>query len=205
MASLETEPPLGLYVHLPWCVVKCPYCDFNSHELRGELKVDAYTDALLTDWDSERERVQGRELSTVFFGGGTPSLFPAAAVARVLQATGVDSVRAEVTLEANPGAAEHDAFSAYRDAGVNRLSLGVQSFDDQKLRALGRVHDGAAARRAIERARRAGFENFNIDLMVGLPGQTLGDALGDLDQALAFEPTHVSHYQLTLEPGTPFS
>ncbi|MEL7451658.1 MAG: radical SAM family heme chaperone HemW [Pseudomonadota bacterium] len=203
-AGIDPHIPLGLYVHLPWCVAKCPYCDFNSHELRGELKSDAYTAALLADFARERTLIGDRAVETVFFGGGTPSLFPADTVAKVLAAAAVEGGGAEVTLEANPGASERGSFAAFRAAGVNRISLGVQSFDDGQLRALGRIHDAGEAQRAIRQVRDAGFANFNIDLMFGLPGQTVNGALDDLRAALAFEPPHLSHYQLTLEPGTPF-
>ena len=204
LADINLQIPVGLYVHLPWCVAKCPYCDFNSHELRGELKSDAYTGALLADFTRERALIGDRPVETVFFGGGTPSLFPAETVAQVLAAAGVEGSEAEVTLEANPGASERGSFAAFRAAGVSRISLGVQSFDNQQLETLGRIHDAGEAKRAIQQVRDAGFSNFNIDLMFGLPGQTVEGALDDLRAALAFEPPHLSHYQLTLEPGTPF-
>jgi oxygen-independent coproporphyrinogen-3 oxidase len=200
-------PPLSLYVHLPWCVRKCPYCDFNSHPLRGELPVGEYVDALLADLEQDAALVEGRIVRTVFFGGGTPSLFPPAAIARLLAAlrARLDCAdNLEVTLEANPGTVEHGSFRDYRDAGVNRLSLGVQSFRRRHLIALGRIHDERAAHAAIEQAHAAGFDNFNIDLMYGLPGQDVEDAIADVRTACAHAPAHVSHYQLTLEPGTPF-
>jgi putative oxygen-independent coproporphyrinogen III oxidase len=200
-------PPLSLYVHLPWCVRKCPYCDFNSYESRGALPETEYVDALLRDLRSERPLAQGRRVTSIFIGGGTPSLFSGAGVARLLEgiATELDvAAGAEITLEANPGAAEAGRFAAFRAAGVNRLSIGIQSFRDTQLRTLGRVHDGTEARQAIELARSAGFDNLNLDLMYGLPGDDIDGALADLEQALAFAPTHLSWYQLTLEPNTAF-
>lgn len=205
-------PPLSLYVHLPWCVAKCPYCDFNSHALpavmNNTLPEKAYVDALLADLELELPRIWGRTVHTVFFGGGTPSLFSAISIERILN--GVAALvklapNAEITLEANPGTVEHDRFEAYRAAGVNRISLGIQSFNNQHLQALGRVHDGDQARVAIEAVRQAGFDNFNLDLMWALPGQTVEQAMQDVEQALAFEPPHVSHYQLTIEPNTVFA
>lgn len=202
-------PPLSLYVHLPWCVRKCPYCDFNSHEFRGGTPpFDAYVDALLADLDQDLPLVWGRTVHSVFFGGGTPSLFPADAIERILQ--GVSSrlrfaPQAEITLETNPGTAEHGRFEDYRRAGVNRLSFGIQTFDDACLKRLGRIHDSAQAVAAVELARRAGFDNFNLDLMYALPGQTLEMAMDDVRRAIALTPTHISHYQLTLEPNTVFA
>ncbi len=195
-------PPLALYVHLPWCVRKCPYCDFNSHALRAEIPQDDYVEALLRDLEYELARARGRRIETVFLGGGTPSLFSPEAIARlVARALAPD---AEITLEANPGSADAGRFAGYRQAGVNRLSIGVQSFDDEKLKALGRIHGRAEALGAIAAARAAGFDNFNLDLMFGLPGQTLEEALADVAQALACAPAHLSVYQLTIEPNTPF-
>ncbi|WP_263261362.1 radical SAM family heme chaperone HemW [Pseudomonas sp. RIT-PI-S] len=207
MSPLPTLPPLALYIHIPWCVRKCPYCDFNSHAAGPDLPEDAYVSALLDDLDRELPAALGRPLTSIFFGGGTPSLFSAAALGRLL-----DGIRArialaadaEVTLEANPGTFEQDKFIAYRETGINRLSIGVQSFQADKLAALGRIHNGDEALRAAEMARRAGFDNFNMDLMHGLPGQSLEEALGDLRQAIALAPTHLSWYQLTLEPNTVF-
>ena len=201
-------PPLALYVHLPWCVRKCPYCDFNSYQQRGALPFDAYVDALLADLDQDLPLVWGRTITSVFFGGGTPSLFPPAAIDRFLQQASARlrfAPALEITLETNPGTAEHGRFEHYRAAGVNRLSFGVQSFDDECLRKLGRIHDSAQAEAAIRLARDAGYDNFNIDLMYALPGQTLAMALHDLERALALRPTHLSHYQLTLEPNTAFA
>ena len=204
---LPALPPLALYVHLPWCLRKCPYCDFNSHERGGELPVDRYLGALRCDLEAALPFVWGRRLYSVFIGGGTPSLFAPEAIDRLLC-----DVRAllpldpgcEITLEANPGTFERERFRGYRKAGVTRLSVGVQSFDDAALRALGRVHDGAQARAAVEEARDA-FETFNIDLMYALPGQTLAALDADLRTALAFAPPHLSVYHLTIEPNTFFA
>jgi putative oxygen-independent coproporphyrinogen III oxidase len=200
-------PPLSLYVHLPWCVRKCPYCDFNSHEAKGAVPEDAYVDALLADLDQDLPRVVGRELVSIFFGGGTPSLFAPTAIGRVIAAARECLPCApdlEITLEANPGTVEQARFEGYRAAGVNRLSLGIQSFDDRQLKALGRIHGAAEARRAVTAARAAGFDNFNLDLMYALPQQTVQAARADLEQAIALEPAHISYYQLTLEPNTLF-
>ncbi|HEY6611516.1 MAG TPA: radical SAM family heme chaperone HemW [Pseudomonas sp.] len=200
-------PPLALYIHIPWCVRKCPYCDFNSHAAGPELPEEAYVDALLADLDIDLPAAHGRELASIFFGGGTPSLFSARALDRLLR--GVEQRLAfapdiEITLEANPGTFEQAKFVDYRALGINRLSIGVQSFHSAQLKALGRIHDGDEAIRAAEMARRAGFDNFNLDLMHGLPGQDVEGALADLRQAIALEPTHLSWYQLTLEPNTVF-
>jgi len=200
-------PPLTLYVHIPWCVRKCPYCDFNSHAAAGPLPEAAYVAALCADLESELPWVQGRRLRSVFFGGGTPSLFSAQAIGTILEAAASRIGFAEgieITLEANPGTAEAARFRDYRAVGVNRLSIGVQSFSDPALAALGRIHSGAQALRAVEFARRAGFERLNLDLMHGLPGQTEREALADLERALALDPGHVSWYQLTIEPNTQF-
>ncbi len=203
-----TTPPLTLYVHLPWCVRKCPYCDFNSHQARGELPFDAYVDALLADLDHDLPLAWGRPVHAIFFGGGTPSLFPPAAIDRFLQGA---SARLrlmpglEVTLETNPGTAEHGRFADYLAAGVNRLSFGIQSFDDGCLQRLGRIHDSAQAEAAVQQARDAGFDNFNLDLMYALPGQDLAMAERDVARAIALDPAHISHYQLTLEPNTLFA
>lgn len=211
MAEAEARlatPPLGLYVHLPWCARKCPYCDFNSHVHAGALPERRYLDALLADLERQAARVAGRRLVSVFIGGGTPSLFSAEAVARLLEAARAAlpcAPELEITLEANPGSAEAARFADYRAAGVNRLSLGVQSFHDHLLERIGRVHDARDARRAFEFARRAGFARINIDLMFALPGQTLAEAVADIEEAVALGPEHLSHYQLTLEPGTAFA
>lgn len=200
-------PPLSLYVHLPWCVQKCPYCDFNSHALKSVIPAARYVEALLADLENDLPMVWGRPVHSVFFGGGTPSLFSAADIDRLL--AGVRSrlplaPGAEITLEANPGTVEYDSFSAYRDAGINRVSLGVQSFDDELLKAIGRIHGRDEVERAIASIRAAELQNFNLDLMFGLPGQSLEAAVDDAKAALAHAPTHLSHYQLTLEPNTAF-
>jgi oxygen-independent coproporphyrinogen-3 oxidase len=200
-------PPISLYVHLPWCVRKCPYCDFNSHPAPQSLPERQYVEALLEDLENDLARVAGRALISVFFGGGTPSLFSPEAIARLLEAVRnmiPFASGAEVTLEANPGTIEHGRFSEYRAAGVNRVSLGAQSFDSRQLERLGRIHSAGEITRAVEELRRAGLENFNLDLMYGLPDQTPAQALADIEAALALEPAHISHYQLTLEPGTVF-
>ncbi len=201
-------PPLSLYVHLPWCVRKCPYCDFNSHEARGPLPFDAYVDALLADLDQDLPLAWGRTVHSVFFGGGTPSLFPADAIDRFLQGASARLRFApglEITLETNPGTAEHGRFGDYRRAGVNRISFGIQSFDNGCLQRLGRIHDSAQAEAAVKLAQDAGLDNLNLDLMYALPGQTLAMAEADVERALALAPAHVSHYQLTLEPNTVFA
>ncbi len=203
-----TTPPLSLYVHLPWCVRKCPYCDFNSHEGRGPLPFAAYVDALVADLEHDLPLVWGRTVQTIFFGGGTPSLFPADAIDAFLQAAGARlrlAPNLEITLETNPGTAEHGRFEHYRTAGVNRISFGVQSFDDGCLRRLGRIHDSAQAEAAVKLAQDAGFDNFNLDLMYALPGQSLAMAEYDVERAIALQPAHLSHYQLTLEPNTVFA
>jgi oxygen-independent coproporphyrinogen-3 oxidase len=203
-----TTPPLSLYVHLPWCVRKCPYCDFNSHEAKGALPFAAYVDALVADLDFDLPLAWGRTVHTVFFGGGTPSLFPPEAIDAFLQAASARlrfAPNLEITLETNPGTAEHGRFDRYRAAGVNRLSFGIQSFDDGCLQRLGRIHDSAQAEAAVKLAQDAGFDNFNLDLMYALPGQTLAMAGHDIERALALQPTHISHYQLTLEPNTLFA
>jgi oxygen-independent coproporphyrinogen-3 oxidase len=210
--QLPALPPLSLYVHLPWCLKKCPYCDFNSHPLPGNADAAArqqgrYLDAVLADLESSLPLVWGRRVHSVFIGGGTPSLFAPEAIDRLIA-----SVRArlllepgcEITLEANPGTFERQRFAAFRAAGVTRLSIGVQSFDDAMLGSIGRVHDGAQARAAAEEAARS-FDTFNIDLMYALPGQTLAGLERDLSIALEFSPPHLSVYHLTVEPGTPFA
>jgi putative oxygen-independent coproporphyrinogen III oxidase len=201
--------PLALYVHLPWCVRKCPYCDFNSHALPSSgLPERAYLAALLDDLEHASRDAAGRRIVSVFFGGGTPSLFSPMAVGAVLErARSLLGLAAdvEVTLEANPGTIEHGRFEDYAAAGVNRVSLGAQSFEDGILQRLGRIHGAGDIERAVREVRRAGIANFNLDLMYALPGQDLAGALSDLDRALDLGPTHVSHYQLTLEPSTPFA
>ncbi|MEW5836265.1 MAG: radical SAM family heme chaperone HemW [Pseudomonadota bacterium] len=206
-------PPLALYVHMPWCVKKCPYCDFNSHGLRDAPPPYAdYVDALLADLDADLAdfgvALHGRQIVSVFFGGGTPSLFAPELVARFL-----DGARerlafaddAEITLETNPGTVEHGRFDGYLAAGVNRLSFGIQSFDDDKLKRLGRIHSAGEAEAAVKSAQDAGYANINLDLMYALPQQTLDGALADVARAVALSPTHISHYQLTLEPNTAFA
>ena len=199
-------PPLGLYIHLPWCERKCPYCDFNSHEL-SERPERAYVDTLLRDLDNDLSLAKDRVVDTVFIGGGTPSLFQVSAIDTLLRGIKNSvtlSVDAEITLEANPGSAEADKFIGLKEAGINRLSIGVQSFADAQLNALGRVHDREQALRAIALARQAGFDNFNLDLMHGLPGQSLQGATEDLKQAISTGAPHISWYQLTIEPNTIF-
>ena len=199
-------PPLALYAHLPWCVRKCPYCDFNSHEKQDALPEVAYVDALVADLEGLLPSVWGRRLRSVFIGGGTPSLFAPESIDRLLAAVRARlplEPGAEVTLEANPGTAEAGRFRGYRAAGVNRLSLGIQSFDDAKLKALGRIHSADEARRAIGMAQET-FDNVNLDVMYGLPGQTLAEARADVAEGLRFGTTHFSAYQLTLEPNTVF-
>jgi putative oxygen-independent coproporphyrinogen III oxidase len=200
-------PPLALYVHMPWCVRKCPYCDFNSHAAPESIPQQQYVDALIEDLALDAAAAQGRALESVFFGGGTPSLFAPEQVGRFLQAARAQvpfAADVEITLEANPGTIEHGRFSGYRDAGINRVSLGAQTFDAAHLQTLGRIHGSGDIARAVEEVGRAGIENFNLDLMYGLPQQSLQQALADLDAALALGPAHLSHYQLTLEPGTVF-
>jgi putative oxygen-independent coproporphyrinogen III oxidase len=203
---LATLPLLALYVHVPWCARKCPYCDFNSHALREALPEDAYVDALIADLEAALPSIWGRRVHSIFFGGGTPSLLSAAALDRLLAALRARlplAADAEITLEANPGSAEADKFREYRAAGVNRLSIGIQSFNPRRLQLLGRVHNDREARRAIEIARES-FENFNLDLMYALPEQTFAQAEADVMEALAAGPAHLSFYHLTLEPNTAF-
>ncbi|MDR6176899.1 putative oxygen-independent coproporphyrinogen III oxidase [Pseudomonas sp. SORGH_AS 211] len=207
MTQVFALPPLALYIHIPWCVRKCPYCDFNSHAAGPTLPEAEYVDALLADLDNDLAHVHGRPLTSIFFGGGTPSLFSAEALGRLLDGVARRLAFApdiEITLEANPGTFEQAKFVAYRGLGINRLSIGIQSFQDAKLKALGRIHGREEAIRAADRARAAGFDNFNLDLMHGLPAQSVADALGDLEQAIALAPTHLSWYQLTMEPNTVF-
>ncbi|KAF1007027.1 MAG: Oxygen-independent coproporphyrinogen-III oxidase-like protein YqeR [Luteibacter sp.] len=205
-------PPLSLYVHMPWCVRKCPYCDFNSHGVRGTPEYATYVDVLLADLDADLrdfgDAIGGRKIETVFFGGGTPSLFMPDLIGCFL-----DGARerlpfargAEITLETNPGTVEHGRFDGYLAAGVNRISFGVQSFDNDKLHRLGRIHSANEAADAVRQAQDAGIDNINIDLMYALPQQDLAGALHDVDRAVALQPTHISHYQLTLEPNTAFA
>lgn len=207
MQQFSELPPLSLYIHLPWCIKKCPYCDFNSHESKTGLPETDYLAALLRDLDAQLPSVWGRAIHSIFIGGGTPSLFSPDSINRLLS-----DLRArlnlhpdlEITMEANPGTAEQEKFSGFREAGVNRLSIGVQSFNNAHLKNLGRIHSANEAIKAVEMAHKAGFENLNIDLMYGLPGQTTGQATGDIQCALALAPTHISFYQLTIEPNTYF-
>ena len=203
--------PLSLYVHLPWCERKCPYCDFNSHPSVGGMDEGQYVDALIRDLEhnlsTQPEFLASRPIESVFFGGGTPSLFSASGIARILESASqrlsfADDI--EITLEANPGSSEQARFRGYRDAGVNRLSIGIQSLDETKLKKLGRIHNRDEALHAAESARAAGFDNFNLDLMFALPEQNLEQAASDLQQIVDLAPTHISYYQLTLEPGTHF-
>jgi len=201
-------PPLALYVHFPWCVRKCPYCDFNSYTLQGQLAQEPYLARLTRDLEAQAPQVAGREVTSVFFGGGTPSLFPPEAIGRVLQAARrvlVFAPDAEVTLEANPGTIERGAFRDYRAQGVTRVSLGAQSFDERTLGTLGRIHSPRETRIAAAELHQAGLSNFNLDLMYALPGQDVASAVRDVEEALALCPAHLSHYQLTLEPGTLFA
>lgn len=209
MSKQSISQAISVYIHIPWCVRKCPYCDFNSHALRDQLPEKKYVDCLLEDFTQELDKApsQNYAIQTIFFGGGTPSLFSPESIQAIL--TGIDQLiplnsDCEITLEANPGTVEQARFIGFRQAGINRLSLGIQSFNNEKLIRLGRIHDGMEAIKAIEAAKNAGFDNFNLDLMFGLPQQTLEDALEDLNTAIAQEPTHLSWYQLTLEPNTLF-
>ncbi|PHM64399.1 coproporphyrinogen III oxidase [Xenorhabdus stockiae] len=200
-------PPLSLYIHIPWCVQKCPYCDFNSHALKGDVPHQEYVEHLLTDLRHDLPMVEGREVSTIFIGGGTPSLLSAEGMQRLLD--GVRellplSPQAEITMEANPGTVEADRFSAYQQAGINRISIGVQSFGSDKLIRLGRIHGPEEAKRAARLTAGLGLRSFNLDLMHGLPNQTLDEALNDLRQAIELSPPHLSWYQLTIEPNTSF-
>jgi putative oxygen-independent coproporphyrinogen III oxidase len=199
--------PLALYVHMPWCVRKCPYCDFNSHQLKSGQPDASYIDALIRDFELEAPRVKGRTIDSVFFGGGTPSLFAPSEFARLIGAL-KERIEfaddAEITLEANPGTIERGKFQGYAEAGINRVSLGAQSFDANALKALGRIHSAADTHRAVEELRAAKLGNFNLDLMYALPQQSLQQALHDVEIAISLKPSHISYYQLTLEPGTVF-
>ncbi len=204
--QLTALPPLSLYIHIPWCIKKCPYCDFNSHSLKNGLPEEAYIDALLTDLQLELPNIWGRPVETIFFGGGTPSLFQAESIDRLL--SGVRSLlrlqpEAEITLEANPGTFEIEKFQGFKDAGITRLSIGVQSFNDDMLARLGRVHNGKEALSAIDTALKL-FDKVNIDLMYALPNQTVQTALNDVQTAIATGVSHISAYHLTMEPNTPF-
>ncbi len=207
LRTVTSLPPLSLYIHLPWCVRKCPYCDFNSHQAGDDIDESAYIEALQRDLDTELPFVAGRSLQSIFIGGGTPSLFSAAGIADIL-----DNCRRhiafdetiEVTMEANPGTFEQQKFEGFRQAGVNRLSIGIQSFHADHLRSLGRIHDDREAHRAVDIAQQAGFDNINLDLMFALPAQTTGQAVNDVQTACAKQVQHISHYQLTIEPNTYF-
>jgi putative oxygen-independent coproporphyrinogen III oxidase len=204
--TLTALPPLSLYIHIPWCVRKCPYCDFNSHESRTAIPESDYVDALILDLEQALPLIWGRKVHSIFFGGGTPSIFSPDAIDRILSAVRARvplTYEAEITLEANPGTVDEARFAGFRDAGVNRLSLGIQSFNSRHLTALGRIHDEAQARSAAEIALQT-FERVNLDLMYALPEQSMDQALSDVRTALALSPTHLSCYHLTLEPNTPF-
>lgn len=206
-ALLAIEIPLSLYVHLPWCIRKCPYCDFNSYQTDGSIPEDQYIEALLTDLQRQVDAVKGRTIISVFIGGGTPSLFSARSIQRLLAAIHADlwlADDAEITIEANPDSLDQQNFTGFRRAGVNRISIGAQSFHNDLLRRLGRIHDAQAALDAVSTARAAGFENINIDLMYALPEQTLQAAGHDVQQAVSLHPAHISYYQLTIEPDTHF-
>ena len=208
MPSFSALPPLSLYIHFPWCIEKCPYCDFNSHALKNELAADDYINCLILDLENELPNIWGRSIQTIFMGGGTPSLFPAESIERLIQALRARlnfSPEIEITLEANPGTVDQSQFVGYRQAGINRLSMGIQSFNDSMLKKLGRIHNSQQAITAIEAAQQAGFTNYNLDLMFGLPGQTNEQMLQDLQTAIEFNPPHISHYQLTIEPNTLFA
>jgi len=207
MQKFSAEIPLSLYIHIPWCVRKCPYCDFNSHAARDTIPEDLYVEALLQELDQQIIHLENRPIISIFFGGGTPSLFTPQAIEKIL--AGVQrrlrlTTNIEITLEANPGTVDEARFAGFRQAGVNRLSIGIQSLQNEKLQALGRIHHREHALRAVDAAINAGFDNFNLDFMHGLPGQSIADALDDLNDGLAFQPPHLSWYQLTIEPNTFF-
>ncbi len=207
MPEFTVLPPLSLYIHLPWCVKKCPYCDFNSHTFESGLPEEEYINSLIVDLEFQLPSIWGRRIVSVFIGGGTPSLFSAVSIQKIM-----NTLRShlnclpnmEVTMEANPGTVEQEKFNGFFAAGINRLSIGVQSFEDEKLQALGRIHNASEALNAVAVARQAGFENINLDLMFGLPGQSAEQGLNDLQQAIDLKPQHISWYQLTIEPNTFF-
>ncbi len=208
MRHFTEYPPVTLYIHFPWCVKKCPYCDFNSHAARDEIPEKQYIDALIADLEQHAPDIWGRSIESIFIGGGTPSLISAEGIDRLLgQVRALSKLEptAEITLEANPGTFEQQRFQDFRTIGINRLSIGIQSFNDDHLKTLGRIHDANNAIAACETARHAGFDNFNIDLMHGLPNQTAAEAIQDVKQAISLQPTHLSYYQLTLEPNTLFA
>lgn len=208
MSFQFTAPiPLGLYIHLPWCVKKCPYCDFNSYARPEKIPDTTYVDALLKDLEHHLPEIWGRRIQSIFLGGGTPSLFPAREIKRLL--SGIRAMLpvtpgCEITLEANPGTVEQERFNGFREAGVNRLSIGIQSFNDRHLKSLGRIHDSSEAQKAAEIAASSGFQSMNLDFMFGLPKQSLEECLQDLEAAIRLQPQHISFYQLTLEPNTEF-
>ncbi len=207
MFQFTELPPLGLYIHFPWCVRKCPYCDFNSHEFKQGIPEKEYIHALVADLEHELPAIWGRSIHSIFMGGGTPSLFSPESLDQLLSALRARlniAASTEITLEANPGTVEKDRFREFRAIGINRLSIGVQSFNDDHLAKLGRIHNAREAIRAAEAAHDAGFDNFNLDLMYGLPDQTPQQAASDIQTAIDLEPTHISHYQLTIEPNTWF-
>ena len=207
MFNFTSLPPLALYIHFPWCVQKCPYCDFNSHELKKELDEKKYIDALINDLEQELPLFWGRSISSIFMGGGTPSLFSPESIDQLISALRARLTFApdiEISMEANPGTIELGKFKEFSSAGINRLSIGIQSFNDDKLEKLGRIHGRKEAIRAAELAHDAGFNSFNLDLMYGLPDQSLAQAVDDIETAIALEPKHLSHYQLTIEPNTFF-
>lgn len=207
MFNFVSQPPLSLYVHFPWCVRKCPYCDFNSHAVKAPLDEDRYIQALLRDLEQDLPKIWGRRVISVFMGGGTPSLFSPEAIESFLSAARARlglHPDAEITLEANPGTVDYAKFAEFRSAGVNRLSIGVQSFNDDQLQAIGRIHGRKESIKAVEAAHYAGFDNINVDLMFGLPSQTVAQGLEDVATAVALEPSHISFYQLTVEPNTWF-
>ena len=207
MDKLTALPPLSLYIHFPWCVQKCPYCDFNSHEIKTGIPEATYIDALLKDLENDLPLIWGRKINTIFMGGGTPSLFTPEAMESLLSGIRARipvSPNAEITIEANPGTVENEYITGFKAAGINRISFGIQSFNDHTLKKLGRIHNAESARQAVLKAQQAGFERINIDLMFALPEQTLAQARFDLETALALNPTHLSYYQLTIEPNTAF-
>ena len=207
MENLLHNPPLSLYVHMPWCVRKCPYCDFNSHAVTGNVPAREYIEALIADLEVELPLVWGRPLQSIYFGGGTPSLFDAELIGQFLSAARARlgfRPDIEITLEANPGTIEHDSFSAYREAGINRISLGAQSFDNELLKGIGRIHGRPEIEHCLQSLETSGITNFNIDLMFALPGQDFGQSKSDIELAIAARPAHISFYQLTVEPNTAF-
>ena len=207
MLNLKSPPPLSLYIHTPWCVRKCPYCDFNSHAIKDQLPEEEYLQALLNDLEQDLPKVWGRRVQSIFIGGGTPSVLSPEFYDRLfssLRALVMINANAEITMEANPGATDFSKFKGFREAGINRLSIGVQSFDDEKLQVLGRIHNANEVLNAFDAARKAGFTNINLDLMFGLPAQSVQQGLRDIEQALLMQPEHLSYYQLTIEPNTFF-